>query len=92
MRSLVKHVMHHITNAHLQQVWNTNKVSNTVSNFDTMQAGDVCWWKQCFKEIFACVSVSATAKINILFLINCHGKLAMTLHTVAKSGVTIQKN
>jgi len=42
-------------------------VYKTVQNFDTMQAGDVYWWKQCFKGIFACVSVSATAKTNILF-------------------------
>jgi len=32
-----------------------------------MQAGDACWWKQCFKGIFACVSVSVTVKTNILF-------------------------
>jgi len=32
-----------------------------------MQAGDACWWKQCFKVIFACVSVSGTVKTNILF-------------------------
>ena len=62
-------VVHHINNAQLQQVRNTYKVYKTVQNFDTMQsAGDVCWWKQCFKGVFACVSViRATAKTNILF-------------------------
>jgi len=33
-----------------------------------MQAAvDVCWWKQYFKGNFACVSISVSAKTNILF-------------------------
>jgi len=53
-----------------------------------MQAGDICWWKQCFKGIFACVSVSATAKTNRLsYFDKLWQKARHDLYTVAKSGV-----
>jgi len=47
--------MHHTTNVQFQQVWKERMLS--LWNFDTMQAGDVCWCTKCFERIFACLSV-----------------------------------
>ena len=39
--------------------------------------------------LLVCQLVQLQKQIGYLILINCDRKLAMTLHTVAKSGVTI---
>jgi len=55
--------VHHINNAQLQQVRNTYKVYKTSTQCKQgMYVGG-----SSAKGIFACVSVSATAKTNILF-------------------------
>jgi len=62
-RNLVKNIVHHINNAQLQQVRNTYKVYKTSTQCKQgMYVGG-----SSAKGIFACVSVSATAKTNILF-------------------------
>jgi len=79
-------VVHPITNAQLQQVRNTYKVYKTVWNFDTIQAGMYVGGNSALKFFLIVCQLC-----NYLILINCDRKLAMTLHTVTKSGKTISK-
>jgi len=62
-RNLVKKIVHHVNNAQLQQIPNTYKVYKTSkqSKQGMYVGGSTAKWN------FACVSVSATTKTNILF-------------------------
>jgi len=57
---------HHMTNAQLQQVWNTLKLWHHASMGCMLVKG-----------IFACVSVSATVKASIKFWLTCDSKVAV---------------